>query len=125
MREERPRRSAIGARRGSESVELCAVGDEQLGGVGVEVEGAVVTEGEDYHGGAIEGGEGGEGGVEHSRERINEVGNGGARGVCFRDLSALWNVGAVAVAVNIVMSSARTLIDGLSAAVVVGTDRVV
>jgi|GEM_PF-4718347 len=49
----------------------------------------------------------------------------GEKGVCFGDLSALWNVGAVAVAVNIVLSSARTLIDGLSAAVVVGTDRVV
>ena len=49
----------------------------------------------------------------------------GSEGVCFGDLSALWNVGAVAVAVNIVLSSARTLIDGLSAAVVVGTDRVV
>ena len=79
--EERPRRSAVGARRGSESVELCEVGDEQQGGEGVEVEGAVVTEGEDDHGGAIEGGEGGEGGVEHSRERINEVGNG-ERGAC-------------------------------------------
>ena len=45
--------------------------------------------------------------------------------MCFGDLSALWNVGAVAVAVNIVLSSARTLIDGLSAAVVVGTDRIV
>lgn len=81
MREERPRRSAVGARRGSESVELCEVGDEQQGGEGVEVEGAVVTEGEDDHGGAIEGGEGGEDGVEHSRERINEVGNGGEGGV--------------------------------------------
>ena len=50
------------------SVELCEVGDEQQGGEGVEVEGAVVTEGEDDHGGAIEGGEGGEGGVEHSGE---------------------------------------------------------
>lgn len=59
---------AIGARRGSESVELCEVGDEQQGGEGVEVEGAVVTEGEDDDGGAIEGGEGGEGGVEHSGE---------------------------------------------------------
>ena len=49
----------------------------------------------------------------------------GEKGVCFGDLSALWNVGAVAVAVNIVLSSARTLIDGLSAAVVVGTDRIV
>ena len=49
----------------------------------------------------------------------------GKKGVCLGDLSALWNVGAVAVAVNIVLSSARTLIDGLSAAVVVGTDRVV
>lgn len=68
MREERPRRSAIGARRGGESVELCEVGDEQQGGEGVEVEGAVVTEGEDDDGGAIEGGEGGEGGVEHSGE---------------------------------------------------------
>ena len=68
VREERPRRSAVGARRGSESVELCEVGDEQQGGEGVEVEGAVVTEGEDDHGGAIEGGEGGEGGVEHSGE---------------------------------------------------------
>lgn len=66
--EERPRRSAVGARRGSESVELCEVGDEQQGGEGVEVEGAVVTDGEDDHGGAIEGGEGGEGGVEHSGE---------------------------------------------------------
>lgn len=68
VREERPRRSAVGARRGSESVELCEVGDEQQGGEGVEVEGAVVTEGEDDDGGAIEGGEGGEGGVEHSGE---------------------------------------------------------
>ena len=80
MREERPRRSAVGARRGSESVELCEVGDEQQGGEGVEVEGAVVTEGEDDHGGAIEGGEGGEGGVEHSGEGINEVGRWGKGG---------------------------------------------
>ena len=79
MREERPRRSAIGARRGGESVELCEVGDEQQGGEGVEVEGAVVTEGEDDDGGAIEGGEGGEGGVEHSGEEINEVGRWGRR----------------------------------------------
>ena len=61
-------------------MELCEVGDEQQGGEGVEVEGAAVTEGEDDHGGAIEGGEGGEGGVEHSRERINEVGRWGRRG---------------------------------------------
>ena len=80
MREERPRRSAIGARRGGESVELCEVGDEQQGGEGVEVEGAVVTEGEDDDGGAIEGGEGGEGGVEHSGEGINEVGRWGKGG---------------------------------------------
>ena len=63
-------------------MELCEVGDEQQGGEGVEVEGAAVTEGEDDHGGAIEGGEGGEDGVEHSRERINEVGNGVRRGEC-------------------------------------------
>ena len=81
MREERPRRSAIGARRGGGSVELCEVGDEQQGGEGVEVEGAVGTEGEDDDGGAIEGGEGGEGGVEHSGEGINEVGRWGRRGV--------------------------------------------
>lgn len=80
MREERPRRSAVGARRGSGSVELCEVGDEQQGGEGVEVEGAVVTEGEDDDGGAIEGGEGGEGGVEHSGEGINEVGRWGKGG---------------------------------------------
>ena len=66
--EERPR--PIGSWRAARggSVELCEVGDEQQGGEGVEVEGAVVTEGEDDHGGAIEGGEGGEGGVEHSGE---------------------------------------------------------
>ena len=49
----------------------------------MEVEGAAVTEGEDDHGGAIEGGEGGEDGVEHSRERINEVGRWGEKRVCF------------------------------------------
>lgn len=68
MRRKGRDRSPVGARRGSESVELCEVGDEQQGGEGVEVEGAVVTEGEDDDGGAIEGGEGGEGGVEHSGE---------------------------------------------------------
>ena len=68
VREERPRPfGSWRAARGG-SVELCEVGDEQQGGKGVEVEGAAVTEGEDDHGGAIEGGEGGEDGVEHSGE---------------------------------------------------------
>ena len=66
--EERPRPIAGWRAARGGSVELCEVGDEQQGGEGVEVEGAVVTEGEDDDGGAIEGGEGGEGGVEHSGE---------------------------------------------------------
>lgn len=72
---------AIGSWRAARggSVKLCEVGDEQQGGEGVEVEGAVVTEGEDDDGGAIEGGEGCEGGVEHSGEGINEVGRWGRR----------------------------------------------